>query len=107
MIGCSIMMWFVSIVLLFIAVSLLKGNTALVHGKVFEQTADKPAFAKRMGKPCLLLCIAIFAFGTAALFLKSGSAPLCALGALLAVVTAAFLWMMKIQRGFQKLLPKK
>ena len=49
----------------------------------------------------------IFAFGTAALFLKSGSALLCALGALLAVVTAAFLWMMKIQRGFQKLLPKK
>ena len=100
MIGYSIMMWFVSIILLFIAVSLLKGNTAFVHGKVFEQTADKPAFAKRMGKPCLLLCIGIFAFGTAALFLKSDSA-------LLAVVAAAFLWMMKIQCEFQKLLPKK
>lgn len=107
MIGCSIMMWFVSIVLLCIAVSLLKGNTALVHGKVFEQTADKPAFAKQMGKPCLLLCIGIFAFGTAALFLESDSALLCALGALLAVVAAAFLWVMKIQREFQKLLPKK
>ena len=35
-IGFSIMMWFVSIILIFLGVSLLKGNYSSVHGKVLD-----------------------------------------------------------------------
>ena len=38
MIGFSIMMWFVSFVILMVAVALLRGNVSTMHGKVFEKT---------------------------------------------------------------------
>ncbi len=40
MLGFSIMMWFVSAILIFVSISLLKGNYSFVHGKVFD-TSDK------------------------------------------------------------------
>ena len=41
MIGFSIMMWFVSFVMFMVAISLLRGNVSVIHGKVFEATKDK------------------------------------------------------------------
>ena len=41
MIGFSIMMWFVSFVILMVAISLLRGNVSTMHGKVFDTTEDK------------------------------------------------------------------
>ena len=55
MIGFSIMMWFLSIILIFLGISLLKGNYFSVHGKVFETTDDKEGYAKELGRPTLLI----------------------------------------------------
>ena len=54
MVGFSIMMWFVSIILVFLSISLLRGNYASVHGKVLDGTDDKERYAKALGKPILL-----------------------------------------------------
>ena len=40
---------------MFISKSLFKGNTNLVHGKGFEVSKDKVAYAKKLGTP-LLIC---------------------------------------------------
>ena len=49
------MMWFVSILLLFVGISLLKGNHVLMHGRIYDNTKDKDKYAKASGKPVLLL----------------------------------------------------
>ena len=46
MLGFSIMMWFVSAILIFVSISLLKGNYSFVHGKVFDTTDNKKGYAK-------------------------------------------------------------
>lgn len=63
MIGYSMMMWFVTFVLLILAISLLKGNVSSVHGKVFDGTDDKAGYAKELGKPCILIGIGTFLSG--------------------------------------------
>lgn len=50
MIGFSIMMWFVSFVILMVAISLLRGNVSTMHGKVFDTTEDKVGYGKQLGK---------------------------------------------------------
>ena len=64
MIAFSIMMWFVSIILVFLSISLLRGNYASVHGKVLDSTDDKEGYAKALGKPILLLGVGISVAGT-------------------------------------------
>ena len=59
MIAFSIMMWFVSIILVFLSISLLRGNYASVHGKILDSTDDKEGYAKALGKPILLLPIGL------------------------------------------------
>lgn len=54
MIGFSIMMWFVSFVVLMVAISLLRGNIAAMHGKVFDNTEDKVGYGKQLEK-CVFL----------------------------------------------------
>ena len=49
MLGFSIMMWFVSAILIFVSISLLKGNYSFVHGKVFDTTDNKKEYAKELG----------------------------------------------------------
>ena len=39
------MMWFVSAILIFVSISLLKGNYSFVHGKVFDTTDNKKGYA--------------------------------------------------------------
>ena len=46
MLGFSIMMLFVSAILIFVSISLLKGNYSFVHGKVFDTTDNKKEYAK-------------------------------------------------------------
>lgn len=48
MIGFSIMMWFVSFVILMVAVALLRGNVSTMHGKVFDTTEDKVGYGKQL-----------------------------------------------------------
>ena len=66
MLGFSIMMWFVSILLLFVGISLLKGKHSLMHGRVYDNTNDKEEYARLSGKPILLLAIGIAISGIVA-----------------------------------------
>ncbi len=70
MLGFSVMMWFVSIILLLVGFSLLKGNTAALHGRVFEQTNDKEGYARAMGKPVFLTGVGFAISGIAALLMN-------------------------------------
>ena len=54
MLGFSIMMWFVSAILIFVSISLLKGNYSFVHGKVFDTTDNKKRICKRIRKTCFI-----------------------------------------------------
>ena len=69
MIAFSIMMWFVSIILVFLSISLLRGNYASVHGKVLDSTDDKEGYAKALGKPILLLGVGFAVVGITAVVL--------------------------------------
>lgn len=66
MIGLSIMMWFVSLILLLVSLSLLRGNYSSMHGKVFNNTNDKEGYAKASGKPILVMAIGIAVSGVVA-----------------------------------------
>lgn len=55
MIGFSIMMFFCSVIIITLSISLLRGNYSGIHGKVFDNTKDKKGYAKALGKPALLL----------------------------------------------------
>lgn len=66
MIGFSIMMWFVSLILLLVSLSLLRGNYSSMHGKVFNNTNDKEGYVKASGKPILVMAIGIAVSGVVA-----------------------------------------
>lgn len=59
MIGFSIMTWFIAVIMIGLSISLLKGNYTFVHGNVFDRTKDKAGYAKKLGKPVLLLAVAL------------------------------------------------
>lgn len=67
MIGFSIMMWFVSFVILMVAVALLRGNVSTMHGKVFDTTEDKVGYGKQLGKMSLFISIGLCTCGVVAL----------------------------------------
>lgn len=100
-IGFSIMMWFVTLVLFIIAVSLLRGNTSPVHGKVFDETDDKVGYAKQLGKPCVLICFGTFLSGFVTSVIKEGAAILYALLILLFVIVIAVVWFAQIQKRYK------
>ena len=75
MLGFSIMMWFVSAILIFVSISLLKGNYSFVHGKVFDTTDNKKEYAKELGKPVLFVGIGILVSGVIAIIVKNHSIP--------------------------------
>lgn len=70
MIGFSITMWFVSIVLFFVSISLLKGNYSSMHGRVFNHTKDKVGYAKASEKTVLVMAIGIAVSGIVAVTSK-------------------------------------
>lgn len=71
MIGFSIMMWFVSFVILMVAISLLIGNVSTMHGKVFDTTEDKVGYGKQLGKVSLFISIGLCTCGVVAFLIKS------------------------------------
>lgn len=77
MIGFSIMMWFVSAILIFVSIFLLKGNYSFVHGKVFDTTDNKKRYAKELGKPVLFVGIGVLVSGIIAIIVKNHSIAFC------------------------------
>lgn len=100
MIGFSIMMWFISILLIFLSVSLLKGHSSSVHGQVFDSTNDKEGYEKEIGKPILLIGTGTLISGILAVILRKDYAILIAVGFLLLIVVIAGIWFYKIQKRF-------
>lgn len=105
MLGFSIMMWFVSAILIFVSISLLKGNYSFVHGKVFDTTDNKKGYAKELGKPVLFVGIGILVSGVIAIIVKNHSIP-TAVFFLAIIAGIAGLWLHKIQKNFRKFLIK-
>ena len=93
MIGFSIMMWFVSAILIFVSIFLLKGNYSFVHGKVFDTTDNKKRYAKELGKPVLFVGIGVLVSGIIAIIV-----------AFFLVIISGItgLWLHKIQKSFRK-----
>ena len=101
MIGFSIMMWFVSAILIFVSISLLKGNYSFVHGKVFDTTDNKKGYAKELGKPVLFVGIGVLVSGIIAIIVKNHSIPTAAFF-LVIISGITGLWLHKIQKSFRK-----
>ena len=100
MIAFSIMMWFVSIILLFLSISLLRGNYASGHGKVFENTDDKKGYAKALGKPILLLGVGIAVSGIIAIVIQHEYSIIIAVAFVMIIVISVVIWVGKIQKRF-------
>lgn len=97
MIGFSIVMWFISIILFIVSISLLRGNYSSMHGKVFNKTKDKVGYAKTSGKPVLLLAIGIALSGMTAVVTSK-----ITVSVIIIIVAAVIMsiWFINIQRKF-------
>ena len=102
MIGFSIMMWFISLILIFLGVSLLKGNYSSVHGKVFDTTNDKEGYAKELGKPTLLIGIGLLISGIIAVILRHDYSIIVAAGFLLLMLLLPEYGFIKYKKDFHK-----
>lgn len=102
MIGFSIMMWFVSFVILMVAVALLRGNVSTMHGKVFDTTEDKVGYGKQLGKVSLFISIGLCTCGVVAFLIKSSMAIVYALVILLVVIVVSAIWFVFIQKRYMR-----
>ena len=100
MIAFSIMMWFVSIILVFLSISLLRGNYASVHGKVLDSADDKEGYAKALGKPILLLGVGFAVVGITAVVLPQKYSILIAVAFIVIISMIAVIWGGKISKKF-------
>lgn len=100
MIGFSIMMWFISFILIFLSVSLLKGNYSSVHGKVLDATEDKEGYAKELGKLTLLMGTGTLISGIIAIVLRQDYSIIIAVVFLLFTVVIAGIRFYKAQKRF-------
>lgn len=100
MIAFSIMMWFVSIILVFLSLSLLRGNYVSVHGKVLDSTDDKEGYAKALGKPIFLLGVGIAVAGITAVVLQQKYAIMIAVAFMVIILIITAIWVGKIQKRF-------
>ena len=94
------MMWFVSIILLFLSISLLRGNYASVHGKVFDSTDNKEGYAKALGKPVLLLGVGFAVVGIIAVMLQQNNSIAIAVACMVIILIISAIWFGKIQKRF-------
>lgn len=101
MIGFSIMMWFASLVMLMVAISLLRGNISTIHGKVFEATEDKAEYGKQLGKMCVFICLGLFISGMVAFLINGSMAIVYALIILLVTIVISAVWCISIQRKYK------
>lgn len=99
-IGFIIMMWFVSIILWVTAISLLRGNTSSIHGKVYEITEDKISYGKALGKVVLFMAIGMLCVGGVALLGTAIEGIRNAIIVLIIVVVISTYFFVKIQKKF-------
>ena len=100
MIAFSIMMWFVSIILVLLSISLLRGNYASMHGKVLDSTDDKEGYAKALGKPILLLEVGFAVVGITAVVLPQKYSILISVAFIVIILMIAVIWGGKILNKF-------
>lgn len=100
MLGFSIMMWFVSLVVLMVAISLLRGSISAIHGKVFDATEDKVGYGKQLGKICVFISVGLFLSGMVAFGVKGSMAIVYALIILLVVLVVSAIWFSIIQKRY-------
>ena len=102
MIGFGIMMWFVSFVVLMVAIPLLQGAISYVHGKVFDAAKDKVGYTKQLGRPCLLISFGAFISGLIAILIGNDMGLFYSLAVLLMVTAASGVWFLTIQKQYMK-----
>lgn len=104
MIGFSIMTWFIAVIMIGLSISLLKGNYTFVHGNVFDRTKDKAGYAKKLGKPVLLLAVGIAISGVLAAALSQEYAMTIVIIFLLFVVAVTIGLFYRVDKCFRKSL---
>lgn len=100
MIVFGVIGWLCSGILIFLSVSLLKGNYSSLYGKAFEGTEDKEGYAKAMGKPTLLMGIGTAVTGILGTTVQGFWSILISLAFLLMIVGIAILWMVQLEKRF-------
>ena len=104
MIGFSIMTWFIAVIMIGLSISLLKGNYTFVHGNVFDRTKDKAGYAKKLGKPVLVLAVGIAISGVLAVVLPQEYAMTVVIIFLLLVVAVTIGLFYRVDKYFRKFL---
>lgn len=104
MIGFSIMTWFIAVIMIGLSISLLKGNYTFVHGNVFDRTKDKAGYAKKLGKPVLVLAVGIAISGVLAVVLPQEYAMTVVIIFLLLVVAVTIGLCYRVDKYFRKSL---
>ena len=102
MIGYSIIMGFCSFILVIVGVSLLLGNHASMHGKVYQTTKKKTEYAKATGKPVLFLGVCMELSGNITVLLDHKSAFMIAIFFLVCSVLITIFWLFKVQCRFKQ-----
>ncbi len=100
MMGFSIMLWFCSVIMIILSISLLRGNYDSMHGKVFDNTTNKTRYAKALGKPILVLGIGIAVAGAAGTVIQGFYSIVISIIVLLLFVIIVEIWFVKIQKQF-------
>lgn len=91
-------MWFCSLIIIILSATLLRGNYAALHGKVFDSTDDKEGYAKAIGKPAFLLGCGMPIVGILAIALQGLYLISVAVAFLLLSVIVAGLWFLKFRK---------
>lgn len=104
MIGFSITTWVIAVIMIGLSISLLKGKYTFVHGNVFDRTKDKAGYAKKLGKPVLLLAVGIAISGVFAVALPQKYAMTIVVIFLLLVVAVTIGLFYRVDKYFRKFL---
>ena len=94
MIGFSVMMGYAALILFAVAFLLRKGNTDMLHGKVFRRAQHPEELAKALSKPVMLVGAAILLSGIAAPMTGAAQVLLFLVDFLIALV--AVIWWIRI-----------
>lgn len=98
MLGFSIMMWFVALILTIVGIALLKGNHSGMHGKAYDKASDKEAYAKKTGRPVIMMAIGTAIAGFIAVFWSISKVIYYSLALVVIVAVAGIIWIYIIGR---------
>ena len=104
MIGFSITTWCIAVIMLCLGISLLKGKYTFIYGNVFNRTKDKEGYAKKLGKPVLLLAVGIAISGMIAVVLPQKYAMSIVIIFLLFVVAVTIGLFYRVDKCFRNSL---